>query len=585
MYPWNLASAQVASLRGYQQELVDDVRAAYVGGHRRVVAVMPTGAGKGQTIAAVVRSAVGRGSRVLVLAHRRRLINQLRRTIEQWGVGGEVTVESVQTVIRRLGAMEPPDLIVIDEAHHLVEGNIWGKIIEAWPGAFLLGKTATPERLDGRGLGEGRGGYFQAIVEGPTTRWLTDQGYLARARVFCPPNQLDRDRLRIVRGDYVIRDVEEQLISGGIYGDAVEQYMKHVYPGTMLVACVSVQHARMVAEQYQAAGVAAAVITQGCSEAEQEALFQALASGAVKVVTYCEMLSEGVDVPSVKATQLLRPTASLVMYLQQVGRVLRVKPDGSEAIVLDHVGNVQRHGLPTDEREWTLEGRRKRANDALAVKVCPVCFVALPSQASLCDSCGHQFISEAKSPEKEQIDCDLVEVTERQLEAGAEIDVWFGRHWKPGFALAEWPAEGAATVQRASGGNTWRVKREHVRLTGSGGKYEYPFQIGDVVRDMRDQHEYRVIGRAQGGSLLVIEATDTECMEASRLDWADAELLFRPKGQKGWNELASAQARRREQAQAQSLKDLIQVGRQRGMKNPWAWAQHVLAARQAKAVA
>jgi DNA repair protein RadD len=452
------------TLRPYQQKLLDDIRAA-MASHRRVVAVMPTGAGKGQTIGAVVQGAVAKGRRVLVLAHRRRLISQLRRTIQQWESSGDVTVESVQTVIRRLDRIPAPDLVIIDEAHHLIQGNMWGKVVDAWPDAFLLGKTATPERLDGRGLGEGHGGYFQAMVEGPKPSWLTDQGFLAQARVFCPPCKIDRSKFKIVRGDFVPQQMEEQMQRSNIHGDAVDHYMQHVHPGTALVSCISVKRAQMMAEDYNAAGVPAAVITQGCSEAEQEHIFAALGTGEIKVVTYCEMLSEGVDVPSVTAAQLLRPTESLTMYLQQVGRALRPKPDGTQAVILDHVGNVQKHGLPADDREWSLEGKKKR-KAGLSVKICPSCFTAMPSAAPVCPGCGHEFNQEQDEEEKvQQVEGELVEIKAPKLEAGADVELWFGKFWKTGYVLVEWPPRGAATVAHADArGSSWLINREHVRL-------------------------------------------------------------------------------------------------------------------------
>lgn len=513
------------ALRPYQEDLLQRIREA-MRSHRRVVAVMPTGAGKGQTIGAIVRSATAKGRRVLVVAHRRRLIRQLRQTIAGWGVSDGVTVESVQTVILRLDSMDAPDLIVIDEAHHLTHGNMWGKIVNQWPDAFLLGKTATPERLDGKGLGEGYGGYFQALVQGPTSRWLTDNGFLARARVFCPPVKIDRSKLKVVAGDYAIGTMEDELENGNVYGDAVEHYMKLVHPGTALVACVSVKHAKMAADEYEAAGVPAAAITQGCSEDDQERIFQQLADGTLKVVTYCDMLSEGVDVPSVKACQLLRPTKSLVMYLQQVGRALRVKPDGGDAIILDHVGNVKQHGLPTDDREWDLKGRPKRPA-APMVKVCPECFATMAAQLAVCEECGHEFGGKAKNKEAEVIDGDLVEVQERgsygRLGVGVYIDIWFGQAWKEGYVIAAYPKTGPITVQRASlTGPKWQVRRDHVRFHG----------LDDLP------------------------TADTGAAVAS--------------------------ARKREQAKAQTLEDLIAVGQRRGMKNPRGWARHVLAARQTK---
>ena len=181
------AGATVAApvvLRDYQQQLLADLRVA-LRSHRRVCAVMPTGAGKGQTIGAIVRGAAGRGHRVLVLAHRAELIEQLTGTVRAWGLEpaviapgnpgnghprcsrqsgvGLIAVGSVQTVVRRLDRLAPPDLIIQDEAHHLVAGNVWGRIINAWPDAYLIGKTATPERLDGKGLGVEAGGYFEAL--------------------------------------------------------------------------------------------------------------------------------------------------------------------------------------------------------------------------------------------------------------------------------------------------------------------------------------------------------------------------------------------------------------------------------------
>ena len=176
-------------LRDYQLQLLADLRAA-LKVHQRVCAVMPTGAGKGQTIGAIARGAARKGRKVLVLAHRAELIEQLTGTVRAWGLepdviapghtlqDRQVAVGSVQTVARRLNRLPVPDLIIQDEAHHLVAGNVWGRIIEAWPRAHLIGKTATPERLDGKGLGVEAGGYFEALVLGPSASWLVEQGWL-----------------------------------------------------------------------------------------------------------------------------------------------------------------------------------------------------------------------------------------------------------------------------------------------------------------------------------------------------------------------------------------------------------------------
>ena len=190
------------ALRPYQLQLLEDIRSAMRQGHRRVLAVMPTGSGKGTTIAAMVAAAAARGHRVLILAHRAELIADLSQRIHGFGINHgiiaagyredlsqPVQVGSVQTVARRLGRIPPPSMIIQDEAHHLVAGNMWGKVIEAWPQAFLIGKTATPERLSGEGLGEGHGGFFTAMVLGPDAAWLTANDFLVPARIFAPPDR------------------------------------------------------------------------------------------------------------------------------------------------------------------------------------------------------------------------------------------------------------------------------------------------------------------------------------------------------------------------------------------------------------
>ena len=417
----------MTNLRPYQTQLLDQIRQS-MRSHRRVCAVMPTGAGKSVVIAAIIHAAAAKGRRVLLLAHRRRLINQLSRTVGSWGIehdvivpgrhqrGYAIAVGSVQTVVRRLDKLLPPDLIIIDEAHHLTRDNQWGQVVGHWPNAYLIGKTASPQRLDGRGLGE----VFDDLVIGPTPQWLTDEGFLARARIFCPPTAMDTSKLRKVRGEFDMREAAAALEQAKIHGDAVEHYLKIVAPGTALVSCVSVEFADAMAARFNAAGITAKAITGGCSEDDQEQIFDNLGKGIIKVVTYCEMLSEGVDVPSINAAILLRPTASVTMYLQQVGRCLRPKADGSAAIILDHVGNVERHGLPTEERNWTLEGRDKRKRDAApSVRMCPRCFAANATTAQVCSECGHEFTTEAR--ELPETAGELVEITAELRRKRAEV--------------------------------------------------------------------------------------------------------------------------------------------------------------------
>ena len=461
-------------LRPYQVQLLDDIRASMRRGNRRILAVMPTGAGKGTTIAEMVRSAAAKGHRVLILAHRAELIADLSHRIHSLAVNHgviaagyredlrlPVQVGSVQTVVRRLDRIPPPSMVIQDEAHHLVAGNMWGRIIDAWPDAFLIGKTATPERLSGEGLGIGHGGYFQELIQGPTASWLTAEGFLAPARVFAPPG-IDLSAIR--RGTLDTRAGQQAaagiLQAGQAMGDAITHYQRTIaaeHNGTAIAFCCSVAHADAVAEACRAQGIAAARLDGSMDRLARRRLIADLGAGVLKVLTSCDIVSEGTDIPSVTGAILLRPTDSLGLYLQQVGRVLRPAPGKRTAIVNDHVGNSSRHGLPADDREWTLQGRTRRGRAAAAelpVRVCEQCFCTMPAAVQVCPECGH--IPEAAGPRKiETVAGHLVELTPEQVASERRHRIMeesdcrsledleeLGRRrgYKPGWARYRWNA-------------------------------------------------------------------------------------------------------------------------------------------------
>jgi superfamily II DNA or RNA helicase len=273
----------------------------------------------------------------------------------------------------------------------------------------LIGKTATPTRLSGEGLGAGHGGYFTAMVEGPSAQWLTDNGYLAAARVLAPPG-FSAAGMRKRMGDFDQRDAEQQVRA--IHGDCVSHYRQHLAGQTAIAFCCSVAHAEAVAALFLQACIPAASIDGSMDAATRRQLLSDLGSGRIKVLTSCALIGEGVDVPSVGGCILLRPTASVALHLQMIGRCLR--PSGSKvAVVLDHVGNCLRLGHHLEPREWTLEGLKKQDREkAPSVKVCPKCYAAMASQARVCGECGHAFAAEVR--ELEQVDGQLVEMAARQ---------------------------------------------------------------------------------------------------------------------------------------------------------------------------
>lgn len=410
------------SLRFYQEKLLEDLRQSMRNGHRRILAVMPTGAGKGTTIAVMVQSAADRGKRVLILAHRKELIADLSKRISWLGIdhgiicAGQpedltkpVQVGSVQTVVRRIDRIPEPCLIVQDEAHHLIRGNIWGRIIDAWPDAYLIGKTATPARLSGEGLGEAHGGYFTDMVLGPSVADLVFWGFLSPSRIYAPPVMADLSGIRRRAGDYANDQAAAAMDRPTVTGDAIAHYQRLAAGQQAIAFCCNVAHAVSVCDAFKTAGIGAALLLGNTPDRDQVVV--QYAAGAVRVLVTVDVVSEGFDVPAASCAILLRPTQSLGLYLQQVGRVLRPAPGKDAAVILDHVGNVTRHGFPDDQREWSLaEGivRGGRGTPPPSVRTCPECFAAF-KPAPQCPVCGAQCVP-IKSRKIQQLAGELREL-------------------------------------------------------------------------------------------------------------------------------------------------------------------------------
>ena len=407
------------NLRPYQTQLITDIRLQYQLGRRSVLAVLPTGGGKTVCFSYIAQAAARRGNRVCILVHRQELLDQASRSLTAMGVNHGriaagrsmdlshgVQVASVGTLARRLHLL-PQDflqLLVVDEAHHSNAGT-WVKVLQHFRRARLLGVTATPVRLDGRGLGE----WYQSMVLGPSAAWLTENGYLANARVLAPPG-FDATGLRKRMGDFDAKQAAERV--GTIMGDAVSHYRKHLQGQTAIAFCCSVAHAEAVADAFRLQGITAASIDGSMDGATRRRLLEDLGTGRIKVLTSCQLIGEGIDVPSVGGCILLRPTSSVSLHLQMIGRCLRPSPGKPAAVVLDHVGNTLRLGHHLEDRDWTLDGIKKRDREAApSVKVCPACFAAMASQVRQCIECGHEFAPEKR--ELKQVDGELVEVAMR----------------------------------------------------------------------------------------------------------------------------------------------------------------------------
>jgi len=387
------------NLRFYQEQAINDTRAAMRNGARAPLLVLPTGGGKTIIFSAIAHSAASRGRRVLILVHRRELIHQTSSKLAWVGLehgiiaagmpatDAPVQVASVQTLARRLSRIDwQPGLIIIDEAHHATAGQ-WARILDHWPNTYRLGVTATPCRLDGRGLGAA----FDAMVLGPSVADLTSAGFLSPARIYAPPVVADLQGIRSRGGDYANDQAAAAMDRPTVTGDAISHYQRLAASQQAIAFCCNVKHAVSVCDAFKTAGISAELLLGNTPDREQ--VVADFATHRIRVLVTVDVVSEGFDVPAASCAILLRPTQSLGLYLQQVGRVLRPASGKEHAVILDHVGNVNRHGFPDDPRDWSLDDRMRRSKGtpAPSVRTCPECFAAFKPQPQ-CPICGAQCV-------------------------------------------------------------------------------------------------------------------------------------------------------------------------------------------------
>lgn len=402
-------------LRPYQEEMLDAVRWAYREGARRPCLVLPCGGGKSVIVAEMARLATARGNRVLFLAHRQELCDQIRRTFADWGVAMHLCdVMMVQTAARRLagaaakmsrnaelpphertragtgsrgelyGGLAAPGLIITDENHHCLAAS-YRRIYDAFPDVPCVGVTATPQRLSGGGLGD----VNDRLIEGVSTKWLIEHHYLAPYDYFAPP-VADLTGLRSSRGEYIASDIAARMNRQAIHGDVIEHWRRLAAGRRTICYCASIEHSRAVAAAFRDAGIPAAHIDGDTPDRERARTVEAFRRGELTVLSNVDLISEGFDVPDCSCAVLLRPTKSLTLYIQQSMRPMRYQP-GKRAVILDHVGNYARFGLPDADRVWTLDPRHTKKQDkAPPVRQCPKCFATF-EPADACPVCGYVF--------------------------------------------------------------------------------------------------------------------------------------------------------------------------------------------------
>lgn len=440
----------IPTLRPYQEKLVKDTYQQWDAGKQFVAMVSATGSGKSMTLTAIVAKERDRGQYVLVLAHRQELITQLsdtmgrmeirhqviaankvvrfaaKQSMENHGINyvdpnARVMVASVQSMreakIADLAKLGNKLTVVQDEFHHATKkSKTWGGVLTPLlnAGARGLGPTATPCRADGQGLSRETDGYADVIVEGPSMRWLIDNGYLSQYKIYCPPTDLHLENVETSKttGDYKEKELKAEIGRSHIVGDIVSHYLK-ICPGKRgITFTVGVDTAEEVAEEYRKRGVPAVALSGRNADEERVQAIRDLKSGKILQIVNDSLIGEGVDIPAVEVVSFARPTQSYALYAQMFGRALRPFEGKSHAIIIDAVSNVMRHGLPDAPREWSLDRRERRTgkSEPSTVRVCTACAAVYERFRDACPDCGEPVPKPAQRSGPEFVDGDLYEL-------------------------------------------------------------------------------------------------------------------------------------------------------------------------------
>lgn len=419
-------------LRGYQTEAIRRLRQLAAGGHLHILLVAPTGSGKTTIIAELIHLSSSRGSRIWFLAHRKELLDQCSARLDDWAVDHgvfqsghsrwdpykRVQVASVMTLRNRLNAVDPrsgepvfegrADIVIIDEAHRSTAAS-YTEIVSMLPRAVVIGMTATPCRLNGRPLGL----FYEAMHIAAQPAELVSAGFLMEPEIYAPAS-IDLSKIKSRGGDYSKEELEELIDKPKLTGDLVDHHRSLMWPGSRTVVfATTVRHSEHLAEAFRTSGVRAASVDGETESNERDRILADLRQGKLQVVCNVNLLTEGWDLPHLDCVMMARPTKSLALYLQMVGRVLRTSRGKNRAIVLDHADNVRAHGFPTEDRLWSLdEGAPIRLATAPGVKNCPKCGYVVITGTDACPRCG--FVWESKTREEIEIEDGKLQILQRE---------------------------------------------------------------------------------------------------------------------------------------------------------------------------
>lgn len=412
-------------LREHQESLVGGIREAFEQKHKSVMAQLCTGGGKTAIASYITQKTVQNNRRVLALVHRREIFDQFSRAYLSMGVnhsliipnvkmGNELAMlASVQTLVSRIKKNEPipePDLIIADEGHHAIASQ-WQFIMARFPNARILGMSATPTRTDGTGLDK----IFSHMVcgdkHGASMKELIKKGYLSPYQIFTQSLAVDLLDVRVAsNGDYDKNEMAERLKS--VVGCEIAEYRKYLHNQPTICFYPTVEMAEIAAQKFREAGYNFMSIDGKMSPIARKKAIDGLGSGELHGLTSCSVISEGTDIPVVNGIIDMTKTKSIVSYLQKMGRGLRACDGKTHCTILDFVGNVAIHGLPCEDREWSLEGvkRKKRG-------------IEVTERITQCDNCKHHFLTKERICDRCGWELEFKEKRKQVVVAGELVSV------------------------------------------------------------------------------------------------------------------------------------------------------------------
>ena len=453
-------------LRPYQQEMIDKVRASLARGHRHIIVQSPPRTGKTVVMAEIAKRATDRGNSVCFIIHRKEVLDQAKATFRAQGVDPDLLEAGmVQSLTRHIDQIYPPEVIMIDEAHHALAKS-YKRILDTFPMAYVLLFTATPVRTGRNQLDE----IADDLIVGKSIKELTRLGFLAPFKYYGAKHKdVDYSRLRkSSTGDYVTASIDD-AVSHKIYSHTVDEYLDKADGMQAVVYTYSVEAANHLADEFNARGITAEAVDATTPTQVRDNAVQRFRDQKLKILVNVNLFTEGIDLPNVDCVIMVRPTMSLALYMQFSMRCLNPRP-GKTAIIIDQVGNWERFDLPDADRDWVELAKshkgpsKKQKKGLVSVIQCPDCFGVVERKEvadNTCPLCGYSPLVQKRGYKEQDAKLEEIKQSDRvkriekmisnkvllnvanktlgQLQSRKEFEAYAKLHgYKPGWVWYMW---------------------------------------------------------------------------------------------------------------------------------------------------